>query len=98
MVMSPPSPKGAGRQPADQVVDGIGIGRILAQVFVASTRSTALRAPIWRHGAGLHLTKARGLHGGTIRIDSQLGLGTTVSVTLPVWRWCDDHRLRAASA
>jgi signal transduction histidine kinase len=47
-------------------------------------------------GLGLHLTKKLvELHGGTIRIDSRLGAGTTVSVILPASRWCDERRLRA---
>jgi PAS domain S-box-containing protein len=50
-------------------------------------------------GLGLHLTKKLvELHGGTIRLDSDVGVGTTVSVTLPPWRWCEDIRVRSGSA
>jgi signal transduction histidine kinase len=41
------------------------------------------------HGAGLGLPIARSLtelHGGTLAIESQLGAGTTVTVTLPAQR------------
>src|SRR5262249_12385782 len=41
-------------------------------------------------GLGLHLTrKLVELHGGTIRLDSEVGVGTTVAITLPAWRWCE---------
>src|SRR6185295_1405217 len=44
-------------------------------------------------GLGLHLTKRLvELHGGTIRLDSEVGAGTTVSVTLPSWRWCPEGK------
>jgi signal transduction histidine kinase len=47
----------------------------------------------------LHLTKKLvELHGGTIGLDSKLGIGTTVTITFPASRWCDDRRVRAASA
>ena len=50
-------------------------------------------------GLGLHLTKKLvELHGGTIRLDSEVGVGTTVNVTLPPWRWCEDVRVRSGSA
>lgn len=50
-------------------------------------------------GLGLHLTKKLiELHGGTIRLDSEVGVGTTVSVTLPPWRWCADLNVRSGSA
>jgi PAS domain S-box-containing protein len=50
-------------------------------------------------GLGLHLTKKlTELHGGTIRLDSEVGVGTTVSVTLPPWRWCADVNVRSGSA
>ena len=50
-------------------------------------------------GLGLHLTKKFvELHGGSIRLDSKVGVGTTVSVTLPAWRWCEDIRVRSGSA
>ncbi len=85
-----------------KVVDnGIGIGPDhLAQVFDRFNQVDGSYARQYGGtGLGLHLTKKLvELHGGTIRIDSQLGMGTTVSVTLPAWRWCDDHRLRGASA
>jgi signal transduction histidine kinase len=85
-----------------QVVDhGIGIGpEHLSQVFDRFNQVDGSYArQFGGTGLGLHLTKKLvELHGGTIRLDSKLGMGTTVSVTLPSWRWCDDHRLRAASA
>ena len=50
-------------------------------------------------GLGLHLTKKLiELHGGTIRLDSEVGVGTTVSVTLPPWRWCEDVNVLSNSA
>jgi PAS domain S-box-containing protein len=50
-------------------------------------------------GLGLHLTKKLiELHGGTIRLDSEVGVGTTVTVTLPPWRWCADVNVRSGSA
>jgi PAS domain S-box-containing protein len=50
-------------------------------------------------GLGLHLTKKLvELHGGTIRLDSDVGVGTTVTVTLPPWRWCADIGVRSSSA
>jgi len=85
-----------------KVVDnGIGIGpEHLAQVFDRFNQVDGSYArQFGGTGLGLHLTKKLvELHGGTIRLDSKLGMGTTVGVTLPAWRWCDDHRLRAASA
>jgi signal transduction histidine kinase len=85
-----------------KVVDnGIGIGADhLSQVFDRFNQVDGSYAR--QHGGtglGLHLTKKLvELHGGTIRLDSELGMGTTVSVTLPAWRWCDDLRLRAVGA
>jgi PAS domain S-box-containing protein len=50
-------------------------------------------------GLGLHLTKKLvELHGGTIRLDSEVGVGTTVGVTLPPWRWCQDISIPSGSA
>jgi len=85
-----------------QVVDnGIGIGPDhLAQVFDRFHQVDGSYARQYGGtGLGLHLTKKLvELHGGTIRLDSSLGMGTTVSVTLPAWRWRDDYKLRAAGA
>jgi len=50
-------------------------------------------------GLGLHLTKKLvEQHGGTIRLDSEAGVGTTVGFTLPAWRWCQDLSFRSLSA
>jgi len=84
-----------------KVVDnGIGIGpEHLNQVFDRFNQADGSYAR--QHGGtglGLHLTKKLvELHGGTIRLDSELGVGTTVSVSFPAWRWYDDRKLRAAS-
>jgi PAS domain S-box-containing protein len=87
---------GPGGCPLIQVIDnGVGIapGHV-DKVFdrFSQVDSTYAR----RHsgtGLGLHLTKKLvELHGGTIRLDSQVGVGTTVSVTLPSWRWCQDGK------
>ncbi|MCI0430895.1 MAG: ATP-binding protein, partial [Rhodospirillales bacterium] len=84
-----------------KVVDnGIGIGpEHLNQVFDRFNQADGSYAR--QHGGtglGLHLTKKLvELHGGTIRLDSELGVGTTVSVSFPDWRWCEDRKLRAAS-
>jgi signal transduction histidine kinase len=76
-----------------QVIDtGIGIAeeninRVLEpfiQVESASARS--------HEGLGLGLPLVKrimNLHGGTIEIESTLGKGTTVTVTLPGWRRCE---------
>ena len=54
-----------------------------------------------RHGGtglGLHLTKKLvELHGGTIKLDSELTVGTTVTVAFPPWRWYDEHKRRTGS-
>ncbi len=54
-----------------------------------------------RHGGtglGLHLTKKLvELHGGAIALDSQFGIGTTVSVRFPASRWYDQRLLRTGS-
>jgi PAS domain S-box-containing protein len=85
-----------------KVVDnGIGIGPDhLSQVFDRFNQIDGSYARQYGGtGLGLHLTKKLvELHGGTIRLDSKLGRGTTVSVTFPAWRWCHDLKLRAASA
>jgi PAS domain S-box-containing protein len=85
-----------------KVVDnGIGIGPDhLAQVFDRFNQVDGSYARQYGGtGLGLHLTKKLvELHGGAIRLDSKLGAGTTVSVTLPAWRWRDDRKLRAAGA
>jgi PAS domain S-box-containing protein len=84
-----------------KVVDnGIGIGpEHLNQVFDRFNQADGSYAR--QHGGtglGLHLTKKLvELHGGTIRLDSELGVGTTVSISFPAWRWYDDRRLRAAT-
>jgi signal transduction histidine kinase len=81
------------------IVDtGIGIGpEHLSQVFDRFNQADGSYARQYGGtGLGLHLTKKLvELHGGTIRIDSRLGAGTTVSVILPASRWCDERRLRA---
>jgi len=85
-----------------RVVDnGIGIGpEHLSQVFDRFNQVDGSYAR--QHGGtglGLHLTKKLvELHGGTIGLDSKLGIGTTVTITFPASRWCDDRRVRAASA
>jgi len=54
-----------------------------------------------RHGGtglGLHLTKKLiELHGGTIRLESQVGIGTTASVTWPTERWCEDLKAHSGN-
>jgi PAS domain S-box-containing protein len=80
---------------------GIGIGpEHLSQVFDRFNQVDGSYARQYGGtGLGLHLTKKLvELHDGTIRVDSKLGVGTTVSVTLPASRWCDDRKLRTATA
>jgi PAS domain S-box-containing protein len=81
------------------IVDtGIGIGpEHLSQVFDRFNQADGSYARQYGGtGLGLHLTKKLvELHGGTIRIDSRLGAGTTVGVILPASRWCDERQLRA---
>ena len=85
-----------------KVVDsGIGIGpEHLSQVFDRFNQVDGSYARQYGGtGLGLHLTKKLvELHGGTIQLDSKLGAGTTVSVVFPSWRWCDERKLRAATA
>jgi signal transduction histidine kinase len=54
-----------------------------------------------RHGGtglGLHLTKKLiELHGGTIRLESQVGIGTTASVAWPPERWCEDLKAHSGN-
>jgi two-component system cell cycle sensor histidine kinase PleC len=80
--------------------NGIGIaGEDLDKVFHRFSQIDNSYAR--RHGGtglGLHLTKKLvELHAGTIRLDSRLGAGTTVTVTFPSWRWFDECRRRAGS-
>jgi PAS domain S-box-containing protein len=77
-----------------QVIDtGIGIAADdLEKLFDRFTQVDNSYAR--RHGGtglGLHLTKKLiELHGGTIRLDSDVGAGTIASVTWPPSRWCRD--------
>jgi len=64
--------QGPGMSPADQ-----------DQVYVPFFRAEATRA-VPGHGIGLPLTsKIMALHGGSIRVDSKLGQGTSVQLELP---------------
>jgi PAS domain S-box-containing protein len=84
-----------------QVSDnGIGIaGEDLDKVFHRFSQIDNSYAR--RHGGtglGLHLTKKLAeLHGATIRLDSEPGIGTTVSVKFPPWRWHDERKRRTGS-
>jgi len=77
-----------------QVADtGIGIAEEdLARLFDRFAQVDTSYAR--RHGGtglGLHLTKKLiELHGGSIRLDSKVHLGTTASITWPAERWCAD--------
>nr|WP_262904601.1 HAMP domain-containing sensor histidine kinase [Hymenobacter lucidus] len=75
-----------GRQVQLQVVDE-GVGMTEAdrqQVFVPFFRAEAIRT-VPGHGIGLPLTaKIMALHGGSIRVDSKLGVGTQVTLQLPL--------------
>ena len=84
-----------------QVSDnGIGIaGEDLDKVFHRFSQIDNSYAR--RHGGtglGLHLTKKLAeLHGATIQLDSEPGVGTTVSVMFPPWRWHDERKRRTGS-
>ena len=65
---------------------GIGIAREDMQTVLAPFGQVESAFSRRNHGAGLGLPLARSLtelHGGTLRIESELGVGTTVTVTLP---------------
>ena len=84
-----------------QVIDN-GIGIAPADIDKVFHRFSQVDSSYARRhsgtGLGLHLTKKlTELHGGTIRLDSEVALGTTVSVTLPPWRWCADVNVRSGS-
>ncbi|WP_052487709.1 sensor histidine kinase [Gordoniibacillus kamchatkensis] len=72
---------------AEVVIRDYGIGiprRELPYLFDRHYRGRSAR--LWRGGSGLGLSIAHGIvhrHGGTIRIDSIQGKGTSVTVTLP---------------
>ncbi|UOQ50816.1 sensor histidine kinase [Hymenobacter cellulosivorans] len=74
-----------GREVQLQVRDR-GVGMTEAdrqQVFVPFFRAEAIRT-VPGHGIGLPLTaKIMALHGGSIRVDSELGAGTQVTLRLP---------------
>jgi PAS domain S-box-containing protein len=84
-----------------QVIDnGIGIaGEDLDKVFHRFSQiDNSYARQYGGTGLGLHLTKKLvELHGGTIALDSELGAGTTVSVTLPSWRRHDAPQRRTGS-
>ena len=92
-VMAKVGPDGS---PLIQVIDN-GVGIAPADVDKVFDRFSQVDSTYARRhsgtGLGLHLTKRLiELHGGTIRLDSRVGAGTTVSVTLPPWRWCPDGK------
>ena len=84
-----------------QVIDnGIGIAREdLGKVFHRFSQiDNSYARQYGGTGLGLHLTKKLvELHAGTIALESQLGVGTTVSVAMPPWRWHDDRQRRTGS-
>ena len=68
---------------------GIGIAPEDMQTVLAPFGQVESAFSRKNHGAGLGLPLARSLtelHGGTLTIDSELGVGTTVTVTLPANR------------
>jgi PAS domain S-box-containing protein len=68
---------------------GIGIAPEDLQIVLAPFGQVESAFSRRHHGAGLGLPIARSLtelHGGTLAIESQLGAGTTVTVTLPAQR------------
>jgi signal transduction histidine kinase len=75
-----------GRQAQLQVRDqGVGMSEAdRQQVFVPFFRADAVRT-VPGHGIGLPLTaKIMALHGGSVRVDSELGAGTQVTLRLPL--------------
>jgi signal transduction histidine kinase len=72
------------------VVEDTGIGMPTNLTPIALTPfTTANETTHGRHGAGLGLPLVKRLielHGGTVQIDSEVGLGTTVTVALPAKR------------
>jgi signal transduction histidine kinase len=80
----------AGGGPAIAIED-TGIG------MPASLTPAATPADTGGHGAGLGLPLARqlvDLHNGTLEIESEVGAGTTVTVTLPAHRLIAQHEAR----
>jgi PAS domain S-box-containing protein len=74
-----------------QIADS-GIGIPSADMDSIFERFSQVENSYTRHhggtGLGLHLTKKLvELHGGTIALASEVGVGTTVTVTFPAWRW-----------
>lgn len=72
------------------IVEDSGIGMPTNLTPIALTPfTTADESMHGRHGAGLGLPLVKrlvALHGGTVQIDSEVGLGTTVTVALPANR------------